>query len=119
MVLGLKRTPFQRQNTEGIIAPSSHNSLDKNTDYTKSVYTSGHDGLDEMDIDEGLIHFEQNHRWDPNLPEDYAVKVHDALKAHDVEAELALERGLAEQSPYPEVQAAVRNYDEVRSPLFL
>lgn len=41
-----------------------------------------------------------------------ADEVNDALKAHDVEAEIAIERLLAEQSPYPEVQASVRNYDE-------
>lgn len=119
MVLGLKRTPFQRHNTEGIGPASSHNSMDKETDYSKSAYTTGHDGVEEMVIDEGLIHFEQNHRWDPNLPAGYADRVHDALKAHDVEAELAIERGLAEQSPYPEVQAAVRNYDEVRIPHYI
>jgi len=113
MVLGLKRTPFQRQHSESIDASTSHNSIDKDTNYSKSVYTSTYDGVEEMNLDEGLNNFAQNHRWDPNLPEGYADRVHDALKAHDVEAELAIERGLAEQSPYPEVQAAVRNYDEV------
>jgi OPT family small oligopeptide transporter len=115
MVLGLKRTPFNRQNTDSNTATvpqsSSNEIIDKNDD-SKAVYTTGAEGVAELDIDEGLIHFEQNHRWDPNLPSDYADKVHNALKAHDIDAELAIERGLAEQSPYPEVQAAVRNYDE-------
>lgn len=48
-----------------------------------------------------------------NLPEDYQERVHGALKDHDVGAEAEIEHGLNEQSPYPEVQAAVRNYDEV------
>lgn len=122
MVLGLKRTPFNRQNTEGMdptISPNSSCKDHKSADYSQSARTTGQDVFDELDIDEGLIHFQQNHRWDPNLPVEYANRVHEALKAHDVEAELAIERGLAEQSPYPEVQAAVRNYDEVRTQLLV
>lgn len=37
-------------------------------------------------------------------------------KAHDIEAERAIEQSLSEQSPYPEVAAAVRNYDEPELP---
>lgn len=51
-----------------------------------------------------------------NLPPEYTDRVENALKAHDVEAELAIEQNLEEQSPYPEVIAAVRNYDEVSQP---
>lgn len=112
MVLGIKRTPFHRQNTELSAGPSDPIDKKDDGDIGKTGVSSAVEGVNQMEIDEGLIHFEQNHRWDPNLPEGYAEQVHEALKAHDIEAEIAIERGLAEQSPYPEVQAAVRNYDE-------
>ncbi|KZF23085.1 small oligopeptide transporter [Xylona heveae TC161] len=61
---------------------------------------------------EQLRDFEEIHEWDPNLPEEKRDAVKSALNAGDVEAEIALEGELEEDSPYPEVRAAVRNYDE-------
>ncbi len=51
-------------------------------------------------------------RWDPNLPQD-AIQSIDAAEDGDLEKKAAVEHHLLEEdSPYPEVRAAVRNYDE-------
>jgi len=52
------------------------------------------------------------HRWDPNLPQDAAQGLDSAVADHDAEAELELIDLIENDSPYPEVRAAVRNYDE-------
>jgi hypothetical protein len=44
--------------------------------------------------------------------EEKRIIIGDALDHHDTEAELSIEHDLEENSPYPEVVAAVRNTDE-------
>jgi hypothetical protein len=119
MAPGLKRVPFYRQDTSNDDSLASIGPFDDNL--RRGSYGDSKRGgasssvtsrLSGFDVDEGLIHFEQNHRWDPNLPLDYVDQIHEALKANGIEAEIAVERSLAEQSPYPEAQSAVRNYDE-------
>ncbi|OWP05047.1 hypothetical protein B2J93_617 [Marssonina coronariae] len=51
-------------------------------------------------------------RWDPNLPQD-AIRSIEAAYDGDAEKTAAVEQTLLQQdSPYPEVRAAVRSYDE-------
>ncbi|KAF4827716.1 Sexual differentiation process protein isp4 [Colletotrichum tropicale] len=51
---------------------------------------------------------------DPNLPEEYDSRVQKAATTptEEVDDELAMKAEEEEDSPYPEVRAAVRNYDE-------
>lgn len=57
--------------------------------------------------------FQIEHKWDPNLPAEDRVAVEEALVVDDIEKKAAVEVHLLEEdSPYPEVRAAVRNYDE-------
>ncbi|KAI3320748.1 OPT family small oligopeptide transporter [Xylariaceae sp. AK1471] len=59
-----------------------------------------------------LKHFEHQHHLDPNLPADEIEIVNAALAIGDTEKALEIEVALVEDdSPYPEVRAAVRNYD--------
>ncbi|OBT41372.1 hypothetical protein VE00_08212 [Pseudogymnoascus sp. WSF 3629] len=65
------------------------------------------------EIRKELSAFEKEHMWDPNMPQENLNAVNKALMADDVNAEIALENALIEEdSPYAEVRAAVRNYDE-------
>jgi OPT family oligopeptide transporter len=51
------------------------------------------------------------------LPQHELDTVNAALDSGDVEKEVAVEHALLEEdSPYPEVRAAVRNYDEIDTP---
>ncbi|KAI0476484.1 small oligopeptide transporter [Xylariaceae sp. FL0804] len=59
-----------------------------------------------------LRHFEHQHKLDPNLPLDELAAVEVALDTGNAEKGLQVEAALVEEdSPYPEVRAAVRNYD--------
>ncbi|CAN8097398.1 unnamed protein product [Discula destructiva] len=53
--------------------------------------------------------------WDPNLPEEYtrdgASSAHSGLTDEEKSTKIYTEAGEEEDSPYPEVRAAVRNYD--------
>ena len=50
---------------------------------------------------------------DLNLPQEEFDTVNAVIDSGDVEKEVAVQQALLEEnSPYPEVQAAVRNYDE-------
>ncbi|KAH0003640.1 small oligopeptide transporter, partial [Aureobasidium melanogenum] len=49
--------------------------------------------------------------WDPNLESDDLHAVDEAVEHHDKDGENHLVNELMENSPYPEVRAAVRNYD--------
>ncbi|KAF2088700.1 small oligopeptide transporter, OPT family [Saccharata proteae CBS 121410] len=55
--------------------------------------------------------FSTLHRWDPNLDADKRDAIESALDKGDAEAEIAIEGELEENSPYPEVVAAVPNKD--------
>ncbi|EHL01882.1 putative Sexual differentiation process protein isp4 [Glarea lozoyensis 74030] len=60
--------------------------------------------------------FQIEHKWDPNLPQESIAVVSEALRADDLEKKVAVEVNLLEEdSPYPEVRAAVRNYDDETS----
>ena len=52
-------------------------------------------------------------KWDPNLPREAVEAIDQAYQTGDLEKKAVLEHTLLEEdSPYPEVRAAVRNYDE-------
>ncbi|KAI0835526.1 small oligopeptide transporter [Hypoxylon sp. FL0890] len=59
-----------------------------------------------------LKHFEEQHRLDPNLPIQELKDVDTALATGNAEKGVEIETALLEEnSPYPEVRGAVRNYD--------
>jgi hypothetical protein len=65
------------------------------------------------EVQQNLESFRAFHALDANLPLDELDAVEAALQRGDVEREAAVERELLEDdSPYPEVRASVRNYDE-------
>jgi hypothetical protein len=78
--------------------------------FSGSIRASGIDVENSVDQ---LKKFKKLHKWDPNLPIEQYIGVNAVLEAGDVEKEVAVEQALLEEnSPYPEVVSAVRNYDE-------
>ncbi|PYH93963.1 small oligopeptide transporter [Aspergillus ellipticus CBS 707.79] len=59
-----------------------------------------------------LKHLKEQHQWDPNLPDDIADEIDEALATDDKGARVGMTNELMENSPYPEVRAAVTNFDE-------
>lgn len=64
---------------------------------------------DELEANAQLQQIKEKHRWDPNLPEELEEGIVEATEKHDAHQEIGLVDGLLENSPYPEVRAAVRN----------
>jgi hypothetical protein len=93
-VEGVPLQPINRESTG-----KSHASITKDPD-------------GDLEVEKSLVVFEAGHQWDPNLPAGFVNEVHQATLNHDFKTELAVQDALIEDSPYPEVQAAVRNYDE-------
>ncbi|RWA07198.1 hypothetical protein EKO27_g7903 [Xylaria grammica] len=71
--------------------------------------TESSEGAEALDT---LKRFEHQHHLDPNLPADEIELVQASLASGDTEKAIKVEAALIEDdSPYPEVRAAVRNYD--------
>ncbi|KAI5196195.1 hypothetical protein AUEXF2481DRAFT_6299 [Aureobasidium subglaciale EXF-2481] len=126
-----KRFGFKRSNTNQ--DPISVNEITREDSQTKNGSSSktpvGHgqaeeivDGeeiiegvvrdITEVEANERLRAWKKDHRWDPNM-DDEAIEMVDAVTgAHDAKAEAQLVGDMVENSPYPEVRAVVRNYDE-------
>ncbi|KAL3703828.1 hypothetical protein TMatcc_009517 [Talaromyces marneffei ATCC 18224] len=66
------------------------------------------------DAEEALAHvknIKKQHQWDPNLPTDIYDEIDEAMHA-DGTTTVGIATELMENSPYPEVRAAVPNFDE-------
>ncbi|TQS34991.1 hypothetical protein Golomagni_04603 [Golovinomyces magnicellulatus] len=60
-----------------------------------------------------LQEFSDSHKLDPNLPFEELAEVDEILKSGNAEKGIKIEQALLEDdSPYPEVRDAVRNYDQ-------
>ena len=83
-----------------------------------SVITTGADGrhFSEVEANTQLRQIKKKHRWDPNLPEELEEGIEEATDEHNLAGELRLVDELVENSPYPEVRAAVRNVSRPLSP---
>lgn len=64
---------------------------------------------DELETAAQLKSIKKKHEWDPNFAEDLVEGIDDATHNHDIGGEVRLVDELVENSPYPEVRAAVRN----------
>lgn len=67
---------------------------------------------DAEDAQKHIKNIKEQHRWDPNLPTDVYNEIDEALHTTDEHTRVEVADELLENSPYPEVRAAVPNYDE-------
>ncbi len=58
-----------------------------------------------------LERIQRAHEWDPNMPQEKMDAVKTAMVDRDADEILAADELFTEDSPYPEVRAAVRNTD--------
>jgi hypothetical protein len=63
----------------------------------------------EVEANTTLRQIKKKHRWDPNLPEELEEEIEETTDEHNLAGELRLVEEFVENSPYPEVRAAVRN----------
>lgn len=83
---------------------------------SKSSGSTGNDktivsGIEEaaLEAQEKVKVLHRKHEWDPNLPSDILNDLDDAAHEHDLKHDLNLVSEFEDNSPYPEVRAAVRN----------
>lgn len=103
MVFGLKRKPFVRQNTESSTLPLTtlQGTSSKGGDGKEvRVENTGSSSTIEVipgaaQIQKEAEFIQKSHAWDPNLPDDIRDGIDDALKEHNVDRELEIERELA------------------------
>ena len=72
--------------------------------------------ISEVEANQTLRHIKKTHRWDPNLPEELEEELEAKTEEHNLAGELRLVDELVENSPYPEVRAAVRNVSRPLTP---
>jgi len=59
--------------------------------------------ISEAEANRKLSTFKQDHKWDPNLPDEAHDKVYAVTAAHDAKGEAETVGEVIENSPYPEV----------------
>lgn len=59
-----------------------------------------------------LRNLKAHHHWDPNLPDDVVEELDEALHTENKKTQVEIAHDLLDNSPYPEVRAAVPNVDE-------
>lgn len=105
--------PFRRQDTSTgqdeieVSSSGSHDHASPTFD-EKTTHHSSHD----ITATEEVRDVKKSHKWDPNLPQEEIDRLDDAIKTGDVEKITKIENTFAEDSPYQEVRAAVRNTDD-------
>lgn len=79
-------------------------------DQSKAIKASGTDRrISEVEANTTLRQIKKKHLWDPNLPEELEEEIEENTDGHNLAGELRLVDEFVENSPYPEVRAAVRN----------
>lgn len=120
-----KRFGFGRSNTSGEVVKTELPNIDYEVKETRrgSTIVGGYgDGneiiqdevrkMSEVEANRRLSTFRREHNFDPNLPDAAFEAIDEATEAHDHKGEAELVGEIVENSPYPEVRAVVRNYDE-------
>lgn len=123
MVLGFRKKATAEP-IETVASPLPSSGVDESTAVdndnkvvdTGAAHTTALENLDDDIVDESVAQlqkFQKAHRWDLNLPIEKLDAVDNAVGSEDIEKKVGVEHALLEEnSPYPEVVAAVRNYDE-------
>lgn len=108
--LGFHRTDTAHALSPTATSPDSLSNSEKSTGNEKASATGRQ--IPEavtLEAQKKLKDLERKHRWDPNLPSDTLEELDEATHAHDFQHDINLVGAFEENSPYPEVRAAVRN----------
>ena len=122
-----KRFGFGKKPEDNLFAAESTSPESASTDNVKggaeekedvaAVATGINDRrISEAEANQTLRHIKKTHRWDPNLPEELEEELEAKTEEHNLAGELRLVDELVENSPYPEVRAAVRNVSRPLTP---
>lgn len=108
--LGFRRSDAAQANNSNLTSSDTPSNSGESIEKDKTI-TSGHQVTEEtaLEAQKKLDELQRKHRWDPNLPSDILEDLDKAAHAHDVQQDVNLVGAFEDNSPYPEVRAAVRN----------
>ena len=117
MGLFVKRFKFRRSDTVNttvdgtpIASADSGSNLSGNIEKEKGLASGVQVSIEtELEANRKIGELERQHQWDPNLPQDVLQDLDEANHTSDLNKELNLMHEFEDNSPYPEVRAAVRN----------
>lgn len=96
----------ERKSTSQLGLSKSAGSAEKDETIASGIEMTEESALEAQEMIKVL---QRKHEWDPNLPSDTLEDLDDATHEHDLEHDLTLVSRFEDNSPYPEVRAAVRN----------
>jgi hypothetical protein len=102
------RGPARKIQPSSTTVSFSHVESDTNNNNGQPVHEEDTDGLAAV---EAFDKVQKSHQWDPNLPKGKLDELHEAAQTGDVEKIKHVDEEFADNSPYEEVRAAVRNTD--------
>ena len=112
-VLGVPLETSQSGSGSDVVVTSEvkdEKGLNMGEDQATVIKASGADRrILEVEANTTLQNIKKKHRWDPNLPEELEEEIEEKTDGHNLAGEIRLVDELVENSPYPEVRAAVRN----------
>ena len=108
--LGFRRSSTTQTNDPALTAITSLSNSGDSVEKDK-VISSGQQLPEEIAVEaqKKLHNLQRKHRWDPNLPSDTLEDLDEAVHVHDFKQDVNLVGAFEDNSPYPEVCAAVRN----------
>lgn len=108
--LGFWRSSTVQANDPALTPQGSPSNSGDSIEKDKAI-ASGHQVPEEtaLEAQKKLNDLQRKHRWDPNLPADTLEDLDEAAHTHDFKQDVNLVGAFEDNSPYPEVRAAVRN----------
>lgn len=101
-----KRFGFKRRNTDREpVTVAELSQLDAAADQGDASSAIDVRDISETEANHRLNAFRQDHKWDPNMPEETIDMVDAVTEAHDHKGEAQVVGEVIENSPYPEVYA--------------
>lgn len=103
---------FPKQGNKPLDSPSDEKKEKTSSEGSPSGEVTEQVELEATDAIDHLQTLKKQHNYDPNLPDDAYDELDEALHTSDTDKQLGAVHDLLENSPYPEVRAAVSNIDD-------
>ncbi|EGE08053.1 small oligopeptide transporter [Trichophyton equinum CBS 127.97] len=105
------REKAQASPTENTVGEPIDHAITASSSEKENAMSTGIEASD-VEANRKLDLYRRTHKWDPNLGDDTLDEIATVTALNDSNAQSKVIDRVIDNSPYPEVRAAVRNYDE-------
>ncbi|KAF3898079.1 Small oligopeptide transporter [Trichophyton interdigitale] len=105
------REKAQASPTENTVGEPIDHAITTSSSEKENAMSTGIEASD-VEANRKLDLYRRTHKWDPNLGDDTLDEIATVTALNDSNAQSKVIDRVIDNSPYPEVRAAVRNYDE-------